>query len=124
LTRLPYVTETELSHIVKQHRSYVATEMYAFLVSWLSCLKCPVLNRPTPSCLLGPNWSQEQWIYVAANIGIPARSIRRQSSQSNLIHHAADDVQAVTVNIIGDRCYGAADDEMAEHSIRLTRAAG
>lgn len=124
LTRLPYVTETELPHIVKHDRSYVAAEMMAFLVYWLSCLKCPVLNQPTPLCLLGPNWSQEQWIYTAAQIGIPVRSICRQSSQSNIIRHATEDVSKVTVIVIGDRCFGAVNDEMEEQSMRLTREAG
>jgi hypothetical protein len=124
LTRLPYVTEAELPHIVSHDRSYVAAEMMAVLVSWLSCLKCPVLNKPTPLCLLGPNWSQEQWVYTAAKIGIPVRSICRQSYQSNTIHRAVDDIQRVTVHVIGDRCYGAVNDEMAEQSFCLTRGAG
>jgi len=124
LTRLPYVAETELSHIVNHDRSYVAAEMMAFLVSWLSCLKCPVLNKPTPICLLGPNWSQEQWIYAAAKVGLPVRPIHRQSSQSNIINNAVDDVQRVIVSVIGDRCYGAVNDKMAEQSLRLTREAG
>jgi hypothetical protein len=123
LTRLPYVTETELPHIVNHDRSYVAAEMMAFLVSWLSCLKCPVLNQPTPLCLLGPNWSQEQWIHTAAQIGIPVRSICRQSSQAN-IRHKSDDLQLVTVNVIGDHCYGALDDKMATQSMSLAHAAG
>lgn len=123
LTRLPYVTETELPHIMNHDRSYVAAEMMAFLVSWLSCLKCPVLNQPTPLCLLGPNWSLEQWIYAAAQIGIPVRSICSQSSQANT-RHTSDDLQLVTVNVIGDHCYGALDDKMAKQSLSLTRAAG
>jgi hypothetical protein len=124
LTRLPYVTETELFHIVNHDRSYVAAEMMAFLVSWLSCLKCPVINKPTPLCLLGPNWSQEQWIHAAAKVGLPVRSLRRQSFKSNIINNAVDHMQRVTVSVIGDHCYGAINDEMTEQSIRLTRQAG
>ena len=124
LTRLPYVTETEVPHIVNHDRSYVAAEMMAFLVSWLSRLKCPVLNKPTPQCLLGPNWSQEQWVYTGAKIGMPVRSVYRHSHQSNMIHHPVGEVQRVTVYVIGDRCYGALNNEMAEQSFCLARGAG
>ena len=76
LTRLPYISDAELSHIVTDDRAYVAAEMMAFLVSWLSQLTCPVLNRPTPSCLVGPYWRQAQWVYIAAQLGLPVR-VRR-----------------------------------------------
>ena len=33
------------------------------LLSWLSQLNCPVVNRPTPLCLSGPNRRPEQWTY-------------------------------------------------------------
>ena len=54
LTRLPRVDQSELGHIVPGDRGYVAEEMTAFLAAWLSDLRCPVLNRPTATCLLGP----------------------------------------------------------------------
>ena len=49
LTRLPWVTEMELPEIVAPDRAYVAAEMSAFLLFWLSGLACPVLNKPTPT---------------------------------------------------------------------------
>src|SRR5271170_1683143 len=65
LTRLAGVYEWELAHIVPGDRAYVSAEMTAFLLSWLSELDCPILNRPTPTCLSGPGWRQEQWINFA-----------------------------------------------------------
>src|SRR5229473_654434 len=59
LTLLPGVFEEELVDIVPSDRSYVAAEMTAFLLCWLSTLQCPVLNRPTPTCLSGLYWRQE-----------------------------------------------------------------
>jgi hypothetical protein len=56
LTLLPCVMTHELLHIVPEDRAYVAAEMMAFLVSWLHGLAAPVINRPTPVCLMGPNW--------------------------------------------------------------------
>src|SRR5579872_3914402 len=59
LTLLTGVFEQELVDIVPSDRSYAAAEMTAFLLCWLSTLKCPVLNRPTPTCLSGPYWRRE-----------------------------------------------------------------
>ncbi|HEV2714058.1 MAG TPA: hypothetical protein VGU64_02260, partial [Terriglobales bacterium] len=61
LVRLSFVTENELPHIHPEDRLYLAAEIMAFLVAWLSELPCPVLNRPTPFCLAGPSWRPEQW---------------------------------------------------------------
>src|SRR5208337_4871033 len=69
LTRLPCVVEEQLLDIVPEDRPYVAAEMTAFLLFWLSSLKCPVLNRPTPTCLSGPYWHREKWVRVAAAAG-------------------------------------------------------
>jgi hypothetical protein len=82
LTRLTYITHHELPHITLKDREYVASEMMAFLVCWLSFLRCPVLNRPsTPICLCGPNWMQEQWIHAASKVGIPVlRTERRKKA--------------------------------------------
>jgi hypothetical protein len=82
LTRLTYITHHELPHITLKDREYVASEMMAFLVSWLSFLRCPVLNRPsTPICLCGPNWRQEEWIHAASKVGIPVlRTERRRKA--------------------------------------------
>ena len=47
LTRLPSVTDHDLTHIAPSDRAYVAAEMTAFLLAWLTALKCPLVNRPT-----------------------------------------------------------------------------
>jgi hypothetical protein len=49
LNCLAQVTEAHLPHIHPEERSYVASEMTAFLLSWQCELACPVLNRPTPT---------------------------------------------------------------------------
>lgn len=71
IVRLAAVSPDDLPHIVEADRSYLATEMTAFLLAWLSSLKCPMLNRPTPCCLSGPYLHQAQLIYLVARLGIP-----------------------------------------------------
>src|SRR5262245_59736765 len=68
VTRLPAVSEDDLEHIAAPDRAYVAAEMQAFLFSWLTALRCPVLNRPAPSCLAGPAWRPAQWSRAAARL--------------------------------------------------------
>jgi hypothetical protein len=80
LNMLPGVTEEQLVHIVPEDQAYVAQEMNAFLLSWESELVCPVLNRPTPNCLIGPNFSLEEWILLAARVGLPVKPLSRSSN--------------------------------------------
>jgi hypothetical protein len=72
LTRLTTIFPQELVEVVPEDRSYIAAEINAFLVAWLSALPIPVLNRATPTCLSGPNWRHEQWVHVASLSHQPA----------------------------------------------------
>jgi hypothetical protein len=109
LTRLIYIWEQELVHIVAEDRSYVAAEMSAFLMSWLSALDCPVLNRPVPGCLCGPCWRPEQWAVAAARAGMRVRPVRRRvhSGQDSSLETAPLGPTAVTV--VGHSVFGEAD---------------
>src|SRR5712691_9521340 len=44
LTRLPSVSENDLTDIAAEDRAYAAVEMSAFLLAWLAGLRCPVVN--------------------------------------------------------------------------------
>ena len=98
LTRLPYIYEQELTHIVASDRQYVADEMMAFLVSWLSTLRCPVLNYPSVFCLTGPNWRHEKWLHTAAKIGIPIRPITPVNDKSTSINGGKQDISAIKIS--------------------------
>jgi len=124
LTRLPYVSERELMHIVPPDRAYVAAEMTAFLLSWLTGLKCPLLNRPTPTCLSGCDWRREQWIYLATLLGIPVIPVRRQAKPDGDVSTNPSTDSFDTVTVIGKRGIGAIDERQAAHARRLAAAAG
>jgi hypothetical protein len=123
LTRRPYVAEHELEHIVPADRTYVASEMTAFLLSWLSSLECPVLNQPTPSGLSGPNWWPEQWTYAAARFGLPVRPVRRRAVPHDDARDAADP-SPLSVTVVGERCLGPVHPELADQARRFARAVG
>jgi hypothetical protein len=141
LTRLPSVLPDELPHIVAADRSYVAAEMNAFLTAWLSAIPCTVINRPTASCLMGPNWRQEQWVHAAARAGLRTRALKfllkpgnrptesmRDSSveASECVNNSneTDGVSPVLATVVGSRCFGAVDGKLAARALRLAAKAG
>jgi hypothetical protein len=124
LTRLTAVDAHELPHIVPADRAYVAQEMTAFLVSWLSALSCPILNRPTPACLTGPPWRREQWVHQAARLHIPVRPARRSIALAGAGQPGASARPPVTITIVGDRWFGEADAALARDARRLATVAG
>ena len=123
LTRLGSVTEDELIEIAPPDRPYAAQEMNAFLVAWLSALRCPVLNRPGPVCLSGPNWRPEQWVHAAAHAGVPVIAARRRVPDDGEASAALRDAPPVTVTIVGKKSFGPKDRFLHDYTRRVARCA-
>lgn len=119
VTRLPCVLEHELVRVASADRSYAAAEMTAFLTCWLSQLKCPVLNRPTATCLAGPGWRRERWAYEAALLGIPIGT-----APSHAVVTPPVSTQPVTATVVGQRCLGGVPPSLAVQARQLADAAG
>ena len=121
LTRMARVYSHELDHIVPTDRQYVASEMTAFLLAWLSSLKCPILNPPTPDCLCGPGWRTEEWVQFAGRLGMSVSTVRRKSSGGG----ENSEIQSLCeVTVIGDKCFGSAAPRLIENAHTLAKAAG
>jgi hypothetical protein len=123
LVRLPRVSEWHLPAIAPADRTYVAAEMTAFLQSWLESLSCPVLNRPSPTCLSGPGWWPEQWLVVAAGLGMPVRSLCRVIAGGSISSTTAGNA-GVTATVVGNRCFGSVSDRLARRARSLAETAG
>jgi hypothetical protein len=123
VTRLWAVGGHDLPHIFPEDREYVSIEMSAFLTSWLASLECAVLNRPTPTCLAGPNWRPEEWTRRAAILGIPVRPSVRRSRLGDTSAPPPDE-QSTTVTVVGARAVGSADEALKGHARRLAAHAG
>ncbi len=119
LTCIPAIYAQDVLHIVRQDRAYVANEMTAFLLSWLTRLSCPVLNRPMPGCLAGPAWQQAQWIHVAAGLGIPVQPQSCCAGTSSF----QDDEASVQVTVVGTKMIGKVEPLLAAQARRLADAA-
>lgn len=122
LVRMQAVMPSDVMHVRAEDREYVASEMTAFLVAWLSALPCAVLDRPTPLSLSGPLLRHEQWIHTAANAGVPVRAARR-STKRMAGKTREPDIGAV-VTVVGDQCFGATTDVLAQRALAVARAAG
>ena len=120
LNRLPCVDESELPHIVAHDRAYVAAEMNAFLLSWMSSLSCPIVNRPAPNCLVGPNWRIEQWTAAAASLHIPVHPWRYTTAR-NAVPEPHPPVGAEVI-VVGARTFGTP--ELSCAATALARLAG
>ncbi|MGC2599717.1 MAG: hypothetical protein WA395_16485 [Nitrososphaeraceae archaeon] len=127
LIRRPCIFEQELLHISALDRPYVAAEMNAFLISWLSSLNCPILNRPTAMSLSGPNWRPEQWVHEAANLGIPVSPIKKcwslvENKEVNNTICSCEEVKSVTV--VGDLYFGDVEKAVGQQATKLAHVAG
>lgn len=111
LVRRPAVVAEELLWIVEEDRVYVASEINAFLIAWLSALPCSVLNRPSATSLCGPGWSQMCWEVAAARAGIAWAQ-------------ADDAIDSLEVVFCGHAQHGAASDRQLSIGRQLMVASG
>lgn len=128
LCLLPAVYPSELPHIEPGDREYVAAEMTAFLVAWLTSLPCPVLGRPTPLSLTGPLLRQEQWLREAARAGLPVQPrLRRLPAPGRLPIGAPagppDEAPATAVALVAGQPVPAPNDSPPPASITTALAA-
>jgi hypothetical protein len=120
IVRVAGVECEDLPHITPADRQYVASEMTAFLLAWLSGLPCPVLNRPAPGNLGGPCWRAEEWTHLATRLGIPVVPLQRRSPDAT-----SDRTEvACEITVIGEACFSRASTTLKNHARKLAKAAG
>jgi len=109
ITRIAAVASSDLPHIVEADRGYVAAEMTAFLLSFLTKLACPVVNAPSAGSLMGPSWTPVRWRAVATRAGFAAPSDPQERGQ--------------LVVVVGDRCVGARSPVIEQSARSLAKMA-
>jgi hypothetical protein len=124
LTRLPWVFQDDLMYVTPRDRAYIASEMNAFLFSFLDGLTCPLLNRPTATCLSGPAWRKERWVHFAAGLGIPVVSVLRDTGRDAGVSSPDSQHPVNTVTVVGNHCFGSGDGILVDHAQRIAAAAG
>ncbi len=122
-TRLAGVWGNELAEIDLDDREYAGVEMFAFLLSWLSSLECPVCNRPTAASLMGPGWSMGRWRRAAAQVGLRAAPLHASTLTPAPPNPFIADPPLSAVTVIGTQVFGSASDALREGSLRLASLA-
>jgi hypothetical protein len=118
LTRIPAVVPETLGHIDPSERGFIAAEMNAFLLSWLSRLECPVVNRPTAGSLMGPAWSRERWLVEGRRAGF------EPFSRTLPVPLPPASGETRTIVLVGDGCIGDASSDIGERARALADRAG
>jgi hypothetical protein len=127
IVRRPWILEQELVHIAADDREYVAAEMNAFLVSWLSHLSCRVLNRPAGASLCGPNWRRQQWALAAGMAGMIVGPMRWEvpvADRPGADLGTIESTKPTRLVVLGDQCIGAYDEGIGQAARRLALIAG
>lgn len=122
LVRATHVAAEDIGHIAEPERRYVAAEMTAFLIHWLTQLTCPVLNRPSANCLGGPGWHPEHWAVMAGRVGLDARPVQRQVGFVPAEPGPVLDGTRV-VTVVGRRAFGGESSALHHKAIALARLA-
>lgn len=72
--RLRYLNAAHFTTFDDLDREYAVGEMFAFVLSWLTSLKCPVIN---PAGVRGFSYSNRnflEWFKLAGEVGLPTRA--------------------------------------------------
>jgi hypothetical protein len=113
ITALDAVAPFDLPHVRAEDRCFVASEMTAFLRSWLQTLSCPVLDPPTALALSGAAGDRAVWSRAAAELAVPDR----QAAPVPVM-------RARAVTVIAGRVIGPAPGPAAATAVSLAQAAG
>jgi hypothetical protein len=103
----------DLPHVRSEDRSFVASEMTAFLRSWLLSVDCPVLDRPIAESLSGPAGCTSTWSQASRALGVPDRR-----------HAPIPRFRSHRMTVIGDHVFGRVTEAAASLAIAMTREAG
>ena len=98
LNRIPFVPSHLLQHLVAPDRIYAQQEWTALHMSWLSCLRAPVLNLPVIEGLCGAWRHESEWASLAAQAGLDA-GVYEQSAPASAAGRRAAAVHSPTQQI-------------------------
>ncbi len=120
LNRIPYLPVELFEGGRQEDRQYAQQEFTALLMSALSGLTCPVLNRPTAQGSGGSWRHRSEWIMFAARAGLATLPYRQRAGRPEMLAPRA----AHTVFVAGGRAAGArAAAETREACVRLSEMA-
>jgi hypothetical protein len=113
--RIAAVTPSDLAHVHRDDRAYVAAEATAFLRAWLAQFTGVRFNEPTWVSLAGPGWHPLHWTWLVRELAIPAVA-------SPLASAAGRRERPLTATVVHEEVFGVADPAVIDYSLRIARA--
>lgn len=120
--RLTYAPTPLFTRSTERDRQYAAAEGYALLLSWLAGLPCPVVNRPGPLGLSGPQLTPVQWLALAGRCGLRTRRTRLAAHGDAWREPLGGPPHEV--HVVGHRVLGAVSESIAGPCLQVARQAG
>jgi hypothetical protein len=84
LNRMLYIPQESLLLIKPSERPYIAQELTSLFLSWLYSVPGVMVNRPTPQGLCGQWRHISEWVFLAAQAGLPTLPYRQSGNDVNL----------------------------------------
>ena len=116
--RLWQITPPHFIAATEADRLYATSEMFAFLLSWLSGLQCPVINPANPRALSGAPRNLTEWMKMAASAGLATRPLRLTSKVQSQSEPPETDEITRRVLIVGGEITGESVDQWAGASTK------
>lgn len=107
LNRLPSTPQPPPSRILDADRRYAEEELFAFHLSWLAALGCPVVNRPSPRGLCGTVIEAFELRVLAARRSLPVVAMQ-ESSRRPPGFVVEEPSYAHEVWLCREKCFGSA----------------
>jgi hypothetical protein len=112
ITALDAVQPVDLPHVRAEDREFVASEMTAFLRSWLQVLACPVLDHPTALALSGAAGDRAVWSKAAAALSVADRQATPMPS-----------TRTRTITVVAGKIVGPAPEPATAIALALAQSA-
>ena len=103
--------------VSSQDWQYGRDELAAFLLSWLSCLPGPMLNRPTPQGLSGRERHPAEWFALASQAGLSITRLLHSTGRGidlKILPKELRTAPQVSVLVIGTDVIGAPEPYLVE----------
>ncbi|MEP6620353.1 MAG: hypothetical protein ABJE47_13600 [bacterium] len=117
ICRIGVIRASDLPHLHRDDRDYVAAEMNAFLRVWLEQGTAVRFNTPTWVSLAGPAWHPLQWTWFVGQLGVPVHPTLPSASP---VTPSPD--ETTTVTVVGKAAFGGADPVVNAYALQIARA--
>ena len=117
--RRPTVYAEELATIDPADRTFLASEIHAFLTFVLATTSARVVNPVIDGAFGEEALRPERWTAIASELGISLRPLRVASWQRRRTRYRTFEVE-----VVGDEVFGNAPLRIFEGALKLTRALG